>query len=129
MEDPVTYVDEPGHFAAHRTNLAKLRQLAPERILPNHGDPQVISDGGYSIDLIGATEQYIEKLERCRTEPSLRELSLREFIAGSLDAGALHYFAPYEAIHRHNVNVVLSTSKQSSPRSQIPSKGPDVRPT
>jgi glyoxylase-like metal-dependent hydrolase (beta-lactamase superfamily II) len=108
MEDPATYVDEPEHFAMHLTNLAKLRQLAPERILPNHGDPVTISDGGYSSGLIGATEQYIRTLERCRTEPELRELSLRELIAGLLDAGSLHYFAPYEAVHRHNVNTVLA---------------------
>jgi glyoxylase-like metal-dependent hydrolase (beta-lactamase superfamily II) len=108
MEDPVTYVDEPAHFTAHLTNLAKLWQLAPERILPNHGDPQVISDGGYSRDLIGATEQYLQTLERARTDPNLRELTLREWIAGPLDAGSLHYFPPYEAVHRHNVNAVLA---------------------
>jgi cyclase len=110
MEDPVTYVDEPGHFATHLTNLAELWQLAPERILPNHGDPQVISDGGYSRDLIRETQQYIETLKRCRTEPALRELSLLELISGSLDAGSHHYFAPYEAVHRHNVDTVLATS-------------------
>lgn len=108
MEDPVTYVDEPGHLATHLTNLVKLRQLAPERILPNHGDPQVISEGGYTRDLIRATEQYIQTLDRCRTEPSLRELSLRELIAGCLDAGSLHYYAPYEAVHRHNIDAVLA---------------------
>ena len=110
MEDPVTYVDEPGHFATHLRNLAKLRQFAPERILPNHGDPQVISHGGYSRDLIRATEQYIQTLKRSRTEPNLRGLTLREFIAESLEAGSLHYFAPYEAVHRHNLNAVLATS-------------------
>jgi glyoxylase-like metal-dependent hydrolase (beta-lactamase superfamily II) len=110
MEDPVTYVDEPGRFDTHLTNLAGLRQLDPERILPNHGDPQVISDGGYSRDLIRATERYIHMLKRCRAEPNLRTLGLREFIAESLDAGSLHYFAPYEAVHRHNVKTVLATS-------------------
>ena len=108
MEDTVTYVDEPQNFDAHLRNLGKLSELAPDRILPNHGEPRVISDGGYSRDLIGATEQYIHMLRRCRSEPNLRELSLREFIVGSLDAGSLHYFPPYEAVHRHNVNTVLA---------------------
>jgi glyoxylase-like metal-dependent hydrolase (beta-lactamase superfamily II) len=108
MEDPVTYVDEPQNFDAHLANLGKLWELAPDRILPNHGEPKVISDGGYSSDLIRATERYIRMLRRCRIEPSLRELSLREFIAGSLDAGSLHYFPPYEAVHRHNVDAVLA---------------------
>jgi glyoxylase-like metal-dependent hydrolase (beta-lactamase superfamily II) len=108
MEDPVTYVDEPENFTTHLANLAKLRQLAPEWILPNHGHPQTISDGGYSSDLIDATEDYIRTLQRCRTEPELRALSLQELMAGRLDGGSLHYFAPYEAVHRHNVNAVLA---------------------
>jgi glyoxylase-like metal-dependent hydrolase (beta-lactamase superfamily II) len=108
MEDPITYVDEPRSFDVHLTNLDKLSQLAPDRILPNHGDPQVITDGGYSADLIGATKQYIDVLIRCRTETDLRELSLRELMAGSLNAESLHYFAPYEAVHRHNLKTVVA---------------------
>ena len=110
MEDTVTYVDEPQNFDAHLTNLEALRQLAPERILPNHGDPQVIAAGGYSSDLIDATQQYICMLQRCRTEPSLRELTLRELVSGSLRSPAIHYFAPYEAVHRHNVETVLAAT-------------------
>jgi glyoxylase-like metal-dependent hydrolase (beta-lactamase superfamily II) len=106
-EDPVTYVDEPGELDTHLANLAALRRLAPERILPNHGDPEAIARGGYSSDLIDATEHYIRALQRCRAQPDLRELSLREFIAESLDAGSLHYFAPYEDVHRHNVELVV----------------------
>lgn len=110
LEDPVTYVGEPRRLDTHLTNLAALRQLGPQRILPNHGDPQVISEGGYSSDLIGATERYIHALQRCRTEPNLRALSLREFIAESLDAGVLNYFAPYEAVHRQNVDGVRAAT-------------------
>ncbi len=109
MEDPVTYVDEPGELPTHLTNLAALRQLAPEWIFPNHGDPAVIADGGYSSALIDATERYIRTLERCRTERELRELGLRAFIADALDAGALHYYAPYEAVHRQNVEGVVGS--------------------
>ncbi len=110
MEDTVTYVDEPQSFDAHLTNLARLRQLAPDRILPNHGDPLLIGAGGYSSDLISATEQYIRTLQRCRTEASLREVTLRDLVAGSLHSPAVHYFAPYEAVHRHNVNTVLAAT-------------------
>jgi glyoxylase-like metal-dependent hydrolase (beta-lactamase superfamily II) len=111
MEDPVTYVDEPAQLPTHLTNLARLRQLAPGRILPNHGDPEVIAHGGYSSDLIDATEHYIQALERCRTEPEPRELSLRAFIAESLDAGSLHYYAAYETVHRHNVDGVVAAGQ------------------
>jgi hypothetical protein len=33
----------------------------------------------------------------------LRALGLREFIASQLGEGALTYFAPYEDVHRQNV--------------------------
>ena len=109
MEDTVTYVDEPENFASHLANLDKLRKLHPERILPNHGDPQIIAAGGYGPGLIGATEQYIRALQRSRTDRSLREASLRELIAESLASGAVTYFAPYEAVHRENLRTVLAT--------------------
>jgi cyclase len=108
MEDTITYVDEPQSFNEHLANLGGLRQLAPDRILPNHGDPEVIAAGGYPRGLIRATEQYIQALQRCRAEPRLREVSLRELIAESLEAGWIHYFAPYEAVHRHNLKTVLA---------------------
>jgi cyclase len=108
MEDPITYVDEPESFDVHLHNLGSLRQLAPDRILPNHGDPDVIAAGGYSCDLICATEQYIDVLKRCRREPGLRDASLRELVAGSLEAGSINYFAPYEAVHQENLKTVLA---------------------
>lgn len=111
MEDTVTYVNEPQNFDTHLVNLTRLARLDPDRILPNHGDPAVISDGGYTPELIAATQHYIRRLQRCRTEPDLREMSLRELISEPLEAGALHYYAPYEAVHRHNVAAVLAAGR------------------
>jgi glyoxylase-like metal-dependent hydrolase (beta-lactamase superfamily II) len=108
MEDTITYVDEPEHFEAHLVDLERLRRLDPARILPNHGHPDVIAAGGYSSDLISATEQYIGVLKRVTSEPSLRSAGLRELIAGPLDAGWIHYFAPYEAVHQENLANVLA---------------------
>lgn len=109
MEDTVTYVDEPSNFDAHLAGLRRLWQLAPDRILPNHGDPRVISAGGYGKDFIPATEDYIRVLMRCRSEPKVRAAGLRELIAGPLKAGSIHYFAPYEAVHRSNLQTVLNS--------------------
>jgi cyclase len=108
MEDTVTYVDEPRSFDQHLVNLDELRRLAPDRILPNHGDPDVIAAGGYSEGLIRATEQYIEMLQRACNEPALRKAPLRELVAPALDAGWIRYFAPYEAVHRENLRTVLA---------------------
>ena len=108
MEDTITYVDEPQSFKAHLANLAKLRDLGSDRILPNHGSPDVIEAGGYTVGLISATEDYIRVLMRMRAEPDLRDAGLRELLTESLDAGWIRYFGPYEAVHRHNVEAVLS---------------------
>jgi cyclase len=116
MEDPITYVDEPESFDVHLHNLRSLWQLAPDRILPNHGDPDVIAAGGYSCGLILATEYYIDALKRCRREPGLRNASLRELIAESFDAGSIKYFAPYEAVHRENLETVLAGGSNRSVR-------------
>ena len=110
MEDTITYVDEPEHFDAHLNDLDRLQRLAPARILPSHGNPDVIAAGGYSPDLIRATEQYIGVLKRCRSEPPLRRASLRELIAEPLDAGWIHYFAPYEAVHQENLESVMGAT-------------------
>ena len=85
-------------------------ELAPERILPNHGDPRAIAAGGYTSDLIISSEQYMRTLQRCATEPSLREMTLQGLITESLQSRSIHYFAPYEAVHRHNVKTVLAAT-------------------
>ena len=99
MEDTVTYVDEPERLRVHRQNLEPLRELGPARILPNHGDPGVIAGGGYSDGLIDATQQYIDLLLQ---GPSL---SLRD-VVDSLANADVHYYEPYERVHRRNVELV-----------------------
>ena len=108
MEDTVTYVGEPEHFDTHLKDLDRLWALNPERILPNHGDPEIIALGGYEKTLIRANQQYIRILKRCIHEPELREKPLRDIITGPLEAGWVNLFEPYEAIHQQNIDVVLA---------------------
>lgn len=110
MEDTVTYVAEPHGFDTHLAELDRLDALGPERILPNHGDPELIAAGGYSRGLIRATQQYIRALQRLPSEPALRETPLRELVAGPLAAGWIRYFEPYEAVHAENVRTVLAAA-------------------
>ena len=107
MEDTVTYVVEPERFDNHLADLDRLAGLDPARILPNHGDPDRIAAGGYAKSFIRATQQYIRALKRAATDAELRELPLKEVIAGPLQAGWVSYFQPYEAIHRGNIETVL----------------------
>lgn len=108
MEDTVTYVGEPENFDIHLKDLDKLWALNPERILPNHGDPEIIALGGYEKTLIRANQQYIRMLKRCVHEPELRDRPLRDIIAGPLEAGWVNLFEPYEAVHRQNIDMVLA---------------------
>lgn len=111
MEDTVTYVDEPESFETHLADLDRLWDLDPERILPNHGDPEEIASGGYPKELVRATQQYIRVLGHCRDNGTLREQGLRELIAGPLKMGWVNYFEPYEEVHRSNLETVLREAR------------------
>lgn len=110
LEDTVTYVAEPKALDTHLAELDRLWSWPISRILPNHGDPNIISAGGYEKTLIRATQQYIRMLKRCIGEPELREQDLSTLIAGPLQAKWVNYFAPYEGVHRHNVAKVAAAS-------------------
>ena len=83
MEDTVTYVTEPENFEQHLEDLARLDALGPARILPNHGDPDIIAKGGYSRGLNRAMQQYIRALLRCKADAELRARPLKELIQGA----------------------------------------------
>jgi cyclase len=110
MEDTVTYVDRPTEFDAHLRDLERLAELGPDRILPAHGDPEVIAGGGYPAAFNDATRSYIGQLQRMVEEPALRDIPLRVLLSESLGAGAVTWFEPYEAVHRLNVSTVLASA-------------------
>ena len=108
VEDTCTYVAEPDRLAAHLPELTRLAALDPARILPNHGAPEVLAQGGYTPDLIAATSTYVANLLRCPAAPELAALGLEAFVQGDLDTGALRYHPAYETVHRQNVDSVLA---------------------
>ena len=109
LEDPITYVAEPDRLAIHLQDLRRMADWGMRRILPNHGAPETIEAGGYGTGLIEATRLYVEKLLRCRAEPELAEQDLRTFAADAFSTGAIAYFAPYEEVHRRNVEAVRAS--------------------
>ena len=108
IEDPITYVGAPQDFDIHLTELDRLAALNPQRILPNHGDPDIIAAGGYGPDIIPATQRYIRHLQASRDDKARREMPLQQVLAADLAAGTLKYFAEYEAVHRANLAAVLA---------------------
>lgn len=101
LEDTVTYVAEPQGFDAHLRDLGRLRALGPRQILPNHGHPDVIADGGYGVGLIGATERYIALIRSGEAPESLAQ----SMVLFDEDK-ACRYAACYEAVHRQNLQRV-----------------------
>jgi cyclase len=109
LEDPITYVAEPGRLAAHLRDLDRLAALPFARILPDHGDPEIIATGGYGAGLIAVTRRYVTRLMLCPTRPDLASLSFEAFLGADAHGGAIRLFAPYEAVHRRNVAAVRGT--------------------
>ncbi|WP_439542922.1 MBL fold metallo-hydrolase [Hyphomicrobium sp.] len=110
MEDTVTYVTEPDGLEQHLADLARLDALAPARILPNHGDPDIIARGGYSRGLNRAMQQYIRALLRCKSDAGLRDSPLRTLIQGPINTGWITYYEPYEEVHRENLAKIRGTA-------------------
>lgn len=112
LEDPVTYVDEPDRLAIHLRDLDRMAAWDIRRILPNHGAEDIIASGGYAPSLITATQAYVRKLLTVRTDPEARAQDLLTFAAAGFASGALHHFAPYDAVHRMNVEAVMKTAEK-----------------
>ena len=111
LEDTVTYVSEPERLAHNLAELDRLRALRAPRIFPAHGSETVIGGEGYGEELILATQRYIADLLRVPHEPALAKLDLRAFVAASLAKGRLHYFEPYERVHRSNLAMVCDAGR------------------
>lgn len=106
LEDTVTYIEEADHLAEHVNNLKKLRQLPLARILPNHGDPDVIDAGGYDTTLIDATIHYITRMVGRSHDTDFLKSPMESFLEKALEQGWVHYYEPYEAVHRENLRKV-----------------------
>ena len=100
VEDCVTYVAEPQGFDAHLADLARLSALQPRWVLPNHGAPEVIAQGGYGLGLLEATASYIRHLQGGEVQ------SMAAAIAPYISDGTLRWFEPYEAVHAQNLQRV-----------------------
>jgi glyoxylase-like metal-dependent hydrolase (beta-lactamase superfamily II) len=106
LEDPITYVAEPDRLTAHLRDLGRLAALPFVRILPDHGDPDIIAGGGYGPGLIDVTRRYVERLGLCAADPDLAAMTLEAFLGEDAAAGVIRMFAPYAAVHRRNVAAV-----------------------
>lgn len=105
LEDPVTYVAEPGRLLHHLAGLGVLAGLGSRRILPNHGDETVIAGGGFGPGLVAANRRYVEALLALDPEGEVCP-PLDALLAEGVAAGSIRPFAAYESVHRQNVAAV-----------------------
>lgn len=108
LEDTVTYVTEPDRLENHLVDLARMRNLDVDTILPNHGTIEKIARAGYDKSFITATELYVQRLAALPGRLDDARLDLKSFAAEALATGAVEYFEPYEWVHEANVQAILA---------------------
>jgi cyclase len=106
LEDTVTFVDEPERIAEHYRNLQKLKHWNIDRIFPNHGNPDVISRGGYETTLIDATTDYLRKLVLHAHDANYLSGSLEEYVGDSVKKGWVSIWWAYREAHENNLKRV-----------------------
>ena len=106
LEDPLTYVIEPENFAKHVSQLREMKAWDVARILPNHGDPDIIRTGGYHKTLIDATIAYVIKMLSRAHDADYLNGSMEDFIGDSAARGWIRPFEPYREVHEQNLKLV-----------------------
>jgi cyclase len=106
LEDTVTFVSEPERLAEYCKNLQKLKKWNIDRIFPNHGDPDVISQGGYATTLIDATTDYLRKLILHSHDADYLNGALEDYVADSVKKGWVSIWWAYREAHETNLKRV-----------------------
>jgi cyclase len=106
LEDTVTFISEPEHLMEHYRNLLQLKHWDIDRIFPNHGNPDVISHGGYGTTLIDATLAYLRKLIVRAHDPDHMNGSLEDYVGDSVEKGWVSIWWAYRDAHEANLGKV-----------------------
>jgi glyoxylase-like metal-dependent hydrolase (beta-lactamase superfamily II) len=106
LEDTVTFIAEPQHLMAHYRNLKKLKEWNVERIFPNHGDPDVISRGGYQTTLIDATLDYLRKVVMRSHDDGYLQGTLEDYVSDAVRKGWVSIWWAYREPHENNLKRV-----------------------
>jgi glyoxylase-like metal-dependent hydrolase (beta-lactamase superfamily II) len=111
LEDTVTFIAEPDHVVAQYDNMRKLNQWDIDRIFPNHGNPDVISHGGYHKTLIDATLSYLRKVITRAHDPDFVKGTLEEYVDDSVKKGWVSIWWAYREPHEVNLKRVSGALK------------------
>ncbi len=119
LEDTVTFIAEPEHVVEHYLNMRKLQRWPIDRIFPNHGDPDVISAGGYPKSLIEATLNYLRAVILRSHDLDYASGTLEDYVSDSLQKGWVSVWWAYRQPHKDNLSKVSAVMK-NEPLPQLP---------
>lgn len=106
LEDTVTFILNPEDMPTHIAELNRMKELDIKAIYPNHGDPEVIASGGYDTTFIDATIDYDTKMLTRAHDANFHESTIEDLAGDSIGKGWVHYFEPYEEVHKLNLKTV-----------------------
>ncbi|ORY06386.1 beta-lactamase-like protein [Clohesyomyces aquaticus] len=106
LEDTCTYIGSPENLPTHLRELERMKSLAIGKILPAHGSPERIRDGGYETTFIDATVRYIRAVDERVEQPAAWDKKLKDVVSEDLERGDLVYLEEYERVHEENVKEI-----------------------
>jgi len=119
LEDTVTFIAEPEHLVEHYNNMRTLKQWDIDRIFPNHGNPEVISHGGYRTTLIDATLHYLREVIARSHDSDYTSGTLADYVSDSVKQGWVSIWWAYRQPHRNNLSRV-SKALKNKPLPDLP---------
>jgi glyoxylase-like metal-dependent hydrolase (beta-lactamase superfamily II) len=111
LEDTLTFVAEPDQIPTQIRNLEKMRRWNIDKIFPNHGNPDVIANGGYPITLIDATVDYLHRIVARAHDPHFVEGPIESYVGDSVSKGWVSYWWAYREAHKANLQLVEKAYK------------------
>jgi cyclase len=106
LEDPLTYMIEVENLAEHVRDLREMQRWDVAKILPNHGDPDVIMKGGYDKTLIDATISYVTKVLTRAHDTDYLKGAMEDYVGDEAARGWVRLFEPYRDVHGQNLKLV-----------------------
>ena len=106
VEDTLTYMVEVENLADHIESLKDMQQWDIAKILPNHGDPDTIVNGGYDKSLIDATVIYVTNMLAKAHDAGYLEGTMADYVGEEAAKGWVHLFEPYRDVHAQNLKLV-----------------------
>ena len=123
LEDTVTFISEPEGIPDQYRNLLAMRQWGFDRIYPNHGNPEVIANGGYPLALIDTTRAYLRRMVEHAHDPDYLNQPIGPYIAEAVKTGTVSLWWAYVDAHHENLAKVSAVYKDRP----LPEFGPVAR--